>query len=178
MRFCVGVLCWRFVCCYCVKLGSSPVVSMGLLVVVPGWLSHARKDSIHLHTVVSLTFQRSAALLWCCAVVLLCPALPCAVLCCAVPCCPLPCPALRCAALCCSDGVLLCVWCAGTLGVACRWMVADSPRRRHHQAAAEGTESTRRSEKGPCVRGRQVRPGLWPCLALPCISSCWLLSAW
>jgi hypothetical protein len=177
VRFCVGVLCWRFVCCYCVKLGSSPVVSMGLLVVVPGWLSHARKDSIHLHTVVSLTFQRSAALLWCCAVVLLCPALPCAVLCCAVPCCPLACPALPCAALPCAVRMVCCCVCGvqGRLGwhVDGWWRTAPAAviirRRRKGQKALVEAKRVRDGVADRCALGFGLAS---PCLAYLAAGCC------
>eukprot|EP01046_Picozoa_sp_COSAG06_P016428 COSAG06_NODE_1087_length_10749_cov_1130.191174_10_plen_208_part_00 len=71
--------CWRLVCC-CVKLGSIPVVPMGLLLCA--WLAVAREEGQRpsTHTVVSLTFQSCA--------VPCCLALPCAVRmsCCCVVC--------------------------------------------------------------------------------------------
>ena len=181
---CVSVLaflCWRFVCCYCVKLGSIPVDRLWacLLLCLAGWLSHARKDSIHLHTVVSLNLPALCcpAVVLCCGAAVPGPALCGALLCRAVLPSALPCPALPCAALPCAVRMVCCCVCGvqGRLGwhVDGWWRTAPAAviirRRRKGQKALVEAKRVRGGVADRCALGFGLAS---PCLAYLAAGCC------
>ena len=179
MRFCVGVSVLAFCVLLLRQAGLEPSCVYGLACCC-AWLAgcRTRGRTASIYTLwCLLTFQRSAALLWCCAVVLLCPALPCAVLCCAVPCCPLPCPALPCAALPCAVRMVCCCVCGvqGRLGwhVDGWWRTAPAAviirRRRKGQKALVEAKRVRGGVADRCALGFGLAS---PCLAYLAAGCC------
>ena len=162
MRFCVGVLCWRFVLAFCVLLlrqaGLEPSCVYGLACCC-AWLAVAREEGQHPSTHCGVSNLPA-----------LCCAVPCAVLCSAA----LPCPALPCAvrmACCC---VCVC-GVQGRLGwhVDGWWRTAPAAviirRRRKGQKALVEAKRVRGGVADRCALGFGLAS---PCLAYLAAGCC------